>query len=155
TSNLKRPNWAEHGNAPLLALLSDPDVLSTLKYCGIQQGRRRLLVGRISGCWRFGWRAERNMSPCLAGSGWLWISGPAFAVFRQVSLTWFFIRDLLGCQTNFSELSLNEPGAGRSDMLQPLPAVDRSRQVTAVLARYVSEANLKVGDRLPAERELM
>ncbi len=40
-------------------------------------------------------------------------------------------------------------------MLQPLPAVDRSRQVTAVLARYVSEANLKVGDRLPAERELM
>jgi GntR family transcriptional repressor for pyruvate dehydrogenase complex len=37
----------------------------------------------------------------------------------------------------------------------PLPAVDRARQVTAALVSYVQEANLKAGDRLPAERELM
>jgi GntR family transcriptional repressor for pyruvate dehydrogenase complex len=39
--------------------------------------------------------------------------------------------------------------------IMPLPAVDRARQVTAALVSYVQEANLKAGDRLPAERELM
>nr|WP_280823212.1 FadR/GntR family transcriptional regulator [Mesorhizobium soli] len=37
----------------------------------------------------------------------------------------------------------------------PLPPVDRARQVTEALATYIDQANLKSGDRLPAERELM
>ena len=40
-------------------------------------------------------------------------------------------------------------------VLQPLPALDRARQVTLALARYVADAKLQAGDRLPAERELM
>ena len=40
-------------------------------------------------------------------------------------------------------------------MIMPLPAVDRARQVTEALATYVQQAQLKAGDRLPAERELM
>ena len=42
-----------------------------------------------------------------------------------------------------------------SETLRPLPTVDRARQVTSALARYVADAHLKTGDRLPAERELM
>lgn len=37
----------------------------------------------------------------------------------------------------------------------PLPPMDRARQVTEALASYIGQANLKAGDRLPAERELM
>lgn len=40
-------------------------------------------------------------------------------------------------------------------MIMPLPAVDRARQVTEALATYVQQAQLKAGDRLPAERQLM
>lgn len=40
-------------------------------------------------------------------------------------------------------------------ILQPLPVLDRTQQVTSALARYVADAKLKAGDRLPAERELM
>jgi GntR family transcriptional regulator, transcriptional repressor for pyruvate dehydrogenase complex len=36
-----------------------------------------------------------------------------------------------------------------------LAPIDRVRQVTEALASYVSQAGLKAGDRLPAERELM
>jgi GntR family transcriptional regulator, transcriptional repressor for pyruvate dehydrogenase complex len=47
--------------------------------------------------------------------------------------------------------------AGMIDRPQilPLPPVDRARQVTEALATYIDQANLKSGDRLPAERELM
>lgn len=37
----------------------------------------------------------------------------------------------------------------------PLPPMDRARQVIEALATYIDQANLKAGDRLPAERELM
>ncbi len=37
----------------------------------------------------------------------------------------------------------------------PLPPGDRARQVSQALADYVEAADLKAGDRLPAERELM
>jgi DNA-binding FadR family transcriptional regulator len=40
-------------------------------------------------------------------------------------------------------------------VIRPLPAMDRARQVTDALADYVDDAQLKAGDRLPAERELM
>lgn len=40
-------------------------------------------------------------------------------------------------------------------VILPLPAVDRARQVTEAVMAYVQQANLKAGDRLPAERELM
>ncbi|MBB4166224.1 FadR/GntR family transcriptional regulator [Rhizobium sp. BK538] len=40
-------------------------------------------------------------------------------------------------------------------IIRPLPAIDRARQVTDALADYVQSAQLKAGDRLPAERELM
>jgi len=40
-------------------------------------------------------------------------------------------------------------------LIRPLPAVDRARQVTQALTAYVQQAELKAGDRLPAERELM
>ncbi|MCV3735350.1 FadR family transcriptional regulator (plasmid) [Rhizobium sp. TRM96647] len=39
--------------------------------------------------------------------------------------------------------------------IMPLPPMDRARQVTEALATYIGQANLKAGDRLPAERELM
>lgn len=39
--------------------------------------------------------------------------------------------------------------------IMPLPPVDRARQVTEAVASYIDRANLKAGDRLPAERELM
>jgi GntR family transcriptional regulator, transcriptional repressor for pyruvate dehydrogenase complex len=39
--------------------------------------------------------------------------------------------------------------------IAPLPAVDRGKQVMNALADYVERAALKVGDRLPTERELM
>ncbi len=39
--------------------------------------------------------------------------------------------------------------------MAPLPPVDRVRQVTDVLADFIGQANLRAGDRLPAERELM
>jgi DNA-binding FadR family transcriptional regulator len=37
----------------------------------------------------------------------------------------------------------------------PLAPMDRAQQVTEALAHYIAQANLKAGDRLPAERELM
>lgn len=37
----------------------------------------------------------------------------------------------------------------------PLPPLDRVAQVTGALSDYIDRANLKTGDRLPAERELM
>src|SRR6478735_947581 len=40
-------------------------------------------------------------------------------------------------------------------VIRPLPAMDRARQVTDALAEYVQSAQLRAGDRLPAERELM
>jgi GntR family transcriptional regulator, transcriptional repressor for pyruvate dehydrogenase complex len=36
-----------------------------------------------------------------------------------------------------------------------LPPIDRSQQVIEALSRYIKSADLKAGDRLPAERELM
>lgn len=39
--------------------------------------------------------------------------------------------------------------------IMPLPPMDRARQVTEALATYIGQANLRAGDRLPAERELM
>lgn len=47
--------------------------------------------------------------------------------------------------------------AGTSDRptIEPLPPIDRARQVTEALASYIDRANLKAGERLPAERELM
>jgi DNA-binding FadR family transcriptional regulator len=39
--------------------------------------------------------------------------------------------------------------------IAPLPSTSRARQVTEALVDYVTSARLKVGDRLPAERELM
>jgi DNA-binding FadR family transcriptional regulator len=39
--------------------------------------------------------------------------------------------------------------------IEPLPPVDRARQVTQALASYIDRASLQAGDRLPAERELM
>lgn len=39
--------------------------------------------------------------------------------------------------------------------IMPLPPMDRARQVTEALAAFIGQANLKAGDRLPAERELM
>lgn len=39
--------------------------------------------------------------------------------------------------------------------LLPLPPADRAQQVIAALADYVQHSDLKPGDRLPAERELM
>jgi DNA-binding FadR family transcriptional regulator len=36
-----------------------------------------------------------------------------------------------------------------------LPPIDRSRQVIEALSSYIKSADLKAGDRLPAERELM
>lgn len=48
-------------------------------------------------------------------------------------------------------------GAETSDRphIEPLPPIDRARQVTEALASYIDRANLKAGERLPAERELM
>ncbi len=48
-------------------------------------------------------------------------------------------------------------GSGESSrpVIAPLAPMDRVRQVTEALAAYVSQAGLKAGDRLPAERELM
>jgi GntR family transcriptional regulator, transcriptional repressor for pyruvate dehydrogenase complex len=43
---------------------------------------------------------------------------------------------------------------GRPRIL-PLPPMDRARQVIEALTAYIGQANLKAGDRLPAERELM
>lgn len=40
-------------------------------------------------------------------------------------------------------------------VIAPLPPMDRARQVADALAEYVEGADLKAGDRLPAERELM
>ncbi len=40
-------------------------------------------------------------------------------------------------------------------LIAPLPPMDRARQVTESLARYIDQAQLAAGDRLPAERELM
>ncbi|MXN45429.1 FCD domain-containing protein [Shinella kummerowiae] len=39
--------------------------------------------------------------------------------------------------------------------IEPLPPIDRARQVTEAVASYIDRANLQAGDRLPAERELM
>jgi len=45
--------------------------------------------------------------------------------------------------------------SSRTSSLQPLPPLDRARQVTVALAHYIADVQLKTGDRLPAERELM
>ena len=45
--------------------------------------------------------------------------------------------------------------ANERPRIQPLPPIDRGRQVTEALATYIDQASLKAGDRLPAERELM
>ena len=39
--------------------------------------------------------------------------------------------------------------------LEALPPIGRARQVAEALSRYIDEADLRAGDRLPAERELM
>jgi GntR family transcriptional regulator, transcriptional repressor for pyruvate dehydrogenase complex len=46
-------------------------------------------------------------------------------------------------------------GVNERPRIQPLPPIDRGRQVTEALATYIDQASLKAGDRLPAERELM
>ena len=48
------------------------------------------------------------------------------------------------------------PPASRPRLrLEALPPVGRAPQVAEALSRYIDEANLDLGDRLPAERELM
>lgn len=49
---------------------------------------------------------------------------------------------------------MDETRSNRHD-LAPLPTMDRTRQVVDALADYIESAELKAGDRLPAERELM
>lgn len=44
---------------------------------------------------------------------------------------------------------------GRLLQIVPLPPMDRARQVTDALSNYIQTAQLRTGDRLPAERELM
>ncbi|MFC0246075.1 FadR/GntR family transcriptional regulator [Falsochrobactrum ovis] len=44
---------------------------------------------------------------------------------------------------------------GRLLQIVPLPPIDRARQVTEALSNYIQTAQLRAGDRLPAERELM
>ncbi|EIM76567.1 GntR family transcriptional regulator [Nitratireductor aquibiodomus RA22] len=46
-------------------------------------------------------------------------------------------------------------GIRDTSIITALPAQDRVRQVTDAVAAYIERAELKVGDRLPAERELM
>ena len=41
------------------------------------------------------------------------------------------------------------------DGLERLPSVDRMRDVLAALGAFVGGSDLKPGDRLPAEREMM
>ena len=45
--------------------------------------------------------------------------------------------------------------ASSSAQLLRLPPIDRSQQVIEALSSYIKSADLKSGDRLPAERELM
>lgn len=45
--------------------------------------------------------------------------------------------------------------AGSAARLLRLPPIDRAQQVIEALSAYINAANLKAGDRLPAERELM
>lgn len=40
-------------------------------------------------------------------------------------------------------------------MMSPLPRIDRARDVSEALANYIDAAQLKSGDRLPPERQLM
>ncbi len=47
------------------------------------------------------------------------------------------------------------PDARPRARLEALPPLRRARQVAEALSRYIDEAGLEVGDRLPAERELM
>ena len=49
---------------------------------------------------------------------------------------------------------LRNDGAGKA-LMPPLQTVDRATQVSEALARFIESADLKAGDRLPAERELM
>lgn len=44
---------------------------------------------------------------------------------------------------------------GRLLQIVPLPPIDRARQVTEALSNYIQTAQLRAGERLPAERELM
>lgn len=44
---------------------------------------------------------------------------------------------------------------GRLLQIVPLPPMDRARQVTEALSNYIQTGQLRAGDRLPAERELM
>ena len=55
----------------------------------------------------------------------------------------------------FSRTRTNGEATSLRAALAPLPAVDRGKQVMDALADYVERAALKVGDRLPTERELM
>lgn len=48
--------------------------------------------------------------------------------------------------------TLNPP---RGPVLEPLPRLDRVESVSRALSRYIDEAALRPGDRLPAERNLM
>lgn len=47
------------------------------------------------------------------------------------------------------------PAARPLHQLEALPPLGRARQVAEALSRYIDEARLEIGDRLPAERELM
>jgi DNA-binding FadR family transcriptional regulator len=44
---------------------------------------------------------------------------------------------------------------GRTAKLEALPPLGRARRVAEALSGFIDEADLQVGDRLPAERELM
>src|SRR4029450_7496411 len=46
-------------------------------------------------------------------------------------------------------------GSSMRVAIAPLPAVDRGKQVMNALSDYVEPAALRIGDRLPTERELM
>ncbi len=39
--------------------------------------------------------------------------------------------------------------------IAPLDAIDRVQQVSEALANYIAQTDMKTGERLPAERELM
>lgn len=50
---------------------------------------------------------------------------------------------------------MSDPAARNRPRIPPLAPVDRAQQVVEALATYIQSADLRAGDRLPAERVLM
>ena len=62
---------------------------------------------------------------------------------------------MIGCQTNCdAEAHLVRDATRQAFEITPLPARDRVADVTRALGRFIEQAGLKPGDRLPTEREL-